>query len=1619
MEDSASQTIDALFEKIAGAHPERIAVADEYAALTYAELDERADGLAGYLIAGGHGHQMIGLSMRRSPELIVAVLAILKAGSSYVPIDPDLPEQRRRFIVRDSGVDLVLVDAGAEDAFDTLATTAAPAAISTVQREAIRPDHGSDALAYVIYTSGSTGEPKGVMVEHRQVLGLFAAAGEVFEFGPDDVWAWCHSYAFDFSVWEIFGALLHGGCVVVVSPHTARSPQEMWKLIEREGVTVLSQTPSFFAHLSSADDGFGSALRYVVFGGEALDAALLRRWFERYGASGPVMVNMYGITETTVHVTHRVMSPADVDDARLLIGRPLPHLEVRILNSDLAPAGPGAVGEICVAGTGLARGYLNRPGLTAERFVETDDGVRLYRSGDLGRVLDTGEIEFVGRMDDQVKIRGYRIEPEEVRHCLLLHERVADVAVIARTGSKTGPQLTAYFVPVPGALAPAPEELRTFAAHALPQYMLPHWFVAVDRFPLTRNGKLDRDSLPDPAAGAHETVQRSTDDADLATTLRMIWQEVLEVAQIDPTDRFNAVGGDSIQAIRVAGAARSRGIHLPLDELLANPTIESLAAQVVLRAAGPEPLPAQYELVSADDRALLPAEAVDAYPLTALQTGMLFDADMADSPVYHSVSSARVLLAFDIDRMRASISRLIEAHEALRTYFDLENYSEPLQVVLAEAAPDVAVDDLRGLAHTARQERLDALLLSERATPLDRRRAPMLRFRFVVLDEQEFVLLWSEHHAILDGWSSNTLLDVLISDYSDPPGAAAGPPPSLRELVAAEQAALESETHRAFWTDYLRNAPLPRDVPQAGSKEHEAILDLPAGTHQLLQSSAAAAGTTVTSILTAATAVALGVVRGVDEAVIGHVTHNRSARPEAEKSLGLYLNILPLRVRVSGTWRGLAHAVDAAAHAAGRHRQYPLAAIQRAGGPGFRLDNLVNYTSFGQVAGLARRGLIGRDGVRNFTSTSFPLVVDAERRTQDGELGIVLQFRGDQWGADEQRRFADALTTLIRSAADDLDADALQAGGRFELRSPHEATIDDVSHTVVHDILARAAEFPDAIAVADGQTSLTYSDLVDRVRRLALLLRARTATMPGPVAIELPRTVDLLVAMLAVFWTGRAAVLLDVGHPGERRRHILRDAGVRLLIGDAGHADTEELEVLSLREVDWSRLPIEPSSAPLCQPGDVAYIQYTSGTTGLPKGVQIEHRGFRLIMNEVKQSLALDASDVVLGWSSVTFDLVFIEFICTLLAGARLELLRDEEVNEPASVCERCRSAGVTVIEATPSKIQMLLDLGWPGARSAVCAGETLAPSLANRLLAQGATVWNVYGPSETTVCITAHRLSAVSQEPVALGRPLPGVRIRIVDTAGADVPTGDRGELWIGGQPVARGYTGRPELTAERFVLHAGERYYRSGDIVSLGPDGELRFHGRSDHQVKINGVRIEISEVEHVLASFPAVRAAAVVLDHERAQPNLCAFVVAGEDPVDPVELRGFLASRLQSAVVPSRMLFVGRLPLLAAGKVDRRALLRRLRSPGSPAAPEAVSGPGEQLVAEVWQAVLAVAPRSRDDRFFDLGGDSLAVMRAVGQYAGRGIDVRAGELMQNSTLAAQAKLVEGRRAEAAMSR
>ncbi|MFC8141644.1 amino acid adenylation domain-containing protein [Streptomyces paradoxus] len=1649
-----TRTVHRAFEEQAARTPDAVAVHAAGEELTYAELNERANRIAHHLVGLGVGQEtLVGVCLERGAGLMPALLGILKAGGAYLPLDPSQPCDRIGYMLQDAAAPVVVTERAHAELLNGLhdgpvlvldgEEDRAALAARPVTDPAPRTD--ADSLIYVIYTSGSTGRPKGVGLTHANVERLFTVSAHQTGFRTDDVWTLFHSYAFDFSVWEMWGALLHGGRLVVVPKDVSRDPSAFLDLLVEQRVTVLNQTPSAFRALVAAaregDPRVGElALRTVVFGGEKLEVADLRPWADRLGLNAPTLVNMYGITETTVHVTHHLLDEDDLARGSVSpVGVPLDDLAVRILDAhgNLAPI--GVPGEIHVAGRGVARGYLGRPALTAERFVPDPYGApgdRLYRSGDVARRLADGSLEFLGRNDAQVKIRGFRVELGEINAALTAQDGVRDAVVLVREDTPGDKQLVAYVVPAGGA-APDPAGLRALLARELPEYMVPETFVALDALPLTVNGKLDAKALPAPAArvaASGYTAPRSA----LEERTAAVWGEVLGVDRVGVHDSFFDLGGHSLRAITLAGRLREAGLDVGVRDLFEYRTVALLCEQLAGRAPvttthGVRP----FALIGDEDRARLPEGVVDAYPMSQVQIGMVVEmlSDSGRHP-YHNVTSFRVpdSRSFDIEALRASVASAVARHEVLRTSFDLNSYAVPMQLVHEQVELPVQERDLRGLGDEAVREALRAFTAEERSRLIPLDSAPQLRLYGTACDDGSWWLTITECHAILDGWSHHSLLMEIVEGYhrardGQPVDAPAAPDVRFADFIAAEVASREAGEDRAYWTGIIEgHTPFALPEAWAGDGVAGAPHRVKVPFHDLepqLRALASTAGASLKSVLHAAHLKVLSTVTGDERFFTGLVCN---ARPEALGADGLYgmhLNTLPFAFDGAfGTWRDLVRRVFEREVELWPHRGYPMPDIQRQAEEGQRLVSVrFSYHDFDQV---------DRDRVDYLASiddspTEFPLGVSAR-------LGHLFLTGGRKHVcAEALDRLAGTLREVLVAMAADPEGDAsasyLPSATRktlLEQGTGERADFGDAS--VCARFEEQAARTPGAPAVGFAGEVVTYAQLDVRANQIAHHLRASGVSGPGAVVgVLLDRGPDLVASLLGVWKAGAAYVPIDPSYPAERIASMLESAGAGTALTQAAYADRfgGGLGVV-LVDRHASLIDARPRSAPerTEDADELAYVIFTSGSTGRPKGVAVTHRGLANHVAWAARDLASRGTTGAPLFSSVAFDLVVPNLWAPLVTGQRVHTIAQD--TDTADLARELSAAGpFSFIKLTPGHVDVLASQLTAEQASAlapvlVIAGEALTRTTVERwrALAPGTDLVNEYGPTEASVGTCVFPVTdAESGEVMPIGRPLPNMTMYVLDARLDQVAVGVAGELYVGGTGVARGYAGRPGLTAERFVPDpygpAGARLYRTGDLARTRPDGAVEFLGRLDDQVKIRGYRIEPGEIQTVVAEHPAVREA-VVVPHETATGDiqLVAYYVPTGSGTSAAELAEHSGARLPEYMLPAAYIALDAIPLNANGKTDKRALpapdAGGLDGGTSYVAPRTIT---EAQVAAIWSQVLGLERVGVLDGFFDLGGHSIRAVALVGALRAAGFDVGVREVFEYRTVAELSEFLTGR--------
>ncbi|WP_225727963.1 non-ribosomal peptide synthase/polyketide synthase [Nocardia sp. JCM 34519.1] len=1665
------------YRRAVAAHPEAVALSYEGVELTYGEFDDRVNSLARYLISQGVGAEsLVGLAVRRSLDLVVGMYAIVTAGGAYVPLDPDHPAERIGHVLRTArpvcvltttsdaivapdGIPVVCIDTLALDGFDS--TPVQP-------YELLRPVRPENS-AYVILTSGSTGKPKGVAVSHAAINNQITWMLAEYPLDSDDVYLQKTATTFDVSLWGYFMPLRVGAKLVVATHDGHRDPVYVAETIAAQRVTVTDFVPSmltvFAAHTRP---GSVPSLRDVFVIGEALPPETVAAL---QAVSDAAVHNLYGPTEAAVSVTY--WPAEDATERTVPIGLPQWNTEVYVLDSRLRPVPVGVPGELYLAGDQLARGYVRRPDLTADRFVANPfaAGKRMYRTGDLVVWRTTpdnadGVLDYIGRTDFQVKFRGQRIELGEIETALLAQPSVSQ-AVAAVVPSELGDQLVAYTVPSPGR-AIDPAELAVAVALILPSYMVPSAIVPLAELPLNPSGKLDRKALPAPEFARRAFRAPSTPIEEIVAG---VFADVLRLdsgTRIGADDDFFALGGNSLIATQVvARLGAAVDARVPVRTLFEASTVARLAVRI-------------EQVAGAGRRELVAGPRPEHIPLSLAQQRMWFlNRFDPGSAAYNIPVAVRLTGALDVIALRAAMTDVVARHEILRTIYP-QTEAGAVQVILppTQAVPEL---DVRVVAAAD----VEAAVIELISTIFDvTTEVPVKVALFQIADAvDEYVLAMVVHHIAGDGASVGPLTRDLVTAYA---ARSVGEPPNWaplvvqyadysiwqRELLGSEDDPESLASKQvAYWRQALADLPdqldLPSDRPRpavqsfAGGKVE---LRVDAGTHQALIELARAEGATLFMVVHTALAVLLSRLSGSDDIAIGTPMAGRG-EAVLDDLIGMFVNTLVFRSRID--------AGEPFVDLLARQRETDIQAFANADVPFERLVEVLNPVRSTARHPLFQVGL----SFQNLAQSSLELPgltvagLDIDTQLSQFDLHLIATDRYDDNGQPEGiigvftyatdlfdkttvQGFANRFLRLI----DAIVADISVAVGDIDLLGPSERTrilsewndtahIADTTATLVSLLDHSVAVAPDSVAlVADRpRAELTYGELDARVNRLARHLISLGVGPEARVALAIRRSVDLIVAMYAVAKSGGAYVPVDPDQAAERTAYILETAApVCVLTNADANFGTGAAPVVCIDELNLAYLSAAPVTdvdrvAPL-RPSNTAYVIFTSGSTGRPKGVAVSHAAISNQLQWKTAEFELGPADSLLLKTAATFDLSVWEFWSATVSGARLVIAAPDGHRDPAYLNELIARESVTTLHAVPSMLEALLAhaISEPRTRShlsdlhrVLAIGEALPGALAQKFVTEHprTELFNLYGPTEAAVSITSHRVTAADQVSVSIGAPEWNSQVYVLDARLRPVPVGVSGELYLAGAQLARGYFGRADLTADRFVANpftAGARMYRTGDLVAWNANGELEYRGRTDFQVKIRGFRIELGEIEAALLALPEIAQTAVVAKSDpKTGDRLVAYLVAADAEVDVAQVKSALAAGLPSYMVPSAFVVLDALPLNVNGKLDRKALPEPEFETTAYRPPET---PAQLAVAQVFAELLDVRQVGLDDDFFALGGNSLTATRMVarvGAALNTGVPVRAvfeaptvaglADWLHRNASAGRAALVAGPRPEA----
>ncbi|MCF4981014.1 amino acid adenylation domain-containing protein [Pseudomonas gessardii] len=1619
---------------------ERTALVWHDASLTFAQLHTQANRLAHYLRDKGVGPDVcVAIAAERSPQLLIGLLAILKAGGAYVPLDPDYPAERLAYMLADSGVQLLLTQT------HLLQQLPAAEGVSVIAMDSLKLDSwptqapglhlNADNLAYVIYTSGSTGQPKGVGNTHGALAERLQWMQATYQLDASDVLLQKAPISFDVSVWECFWPLISGCRLVLAGPGEHRDPHRIAQLVQAHGVTTLHFVPPLLQlFVDEPLAGECTSLRRVFSGGEALPAQLRNRLL----ALLPMVQlhNRYGPTETAINVTHWHCQRADGE--RSPIGRPLGNVIGRVLDAQFNLLPAGVPGELCIGGVGLARGYLGRAGLTAERFVADPlgaAGARLYRTGDRVRWTADGVLEYLGRLDQQVKLRGFRVEPEEIQARLLAQAGIAQALVLIRD-TAGGAQLIGYYT-ASGKLDE--QDVKAALAAELPEYMVPAQLIRLDVMPLGPSGKVDRRALPEPVWQVREHVEPQT---ALQQQIAGIWRTVLGVPRIGLRDDFFALGGHSLLATQIISRTRQAcDMELALRTLFEASELGDFVEQVrLIQASGQRN---QQTAIGKVDRR-------QAVPLSYSQQRMWFLWQMEpDSPAYNVGGMARLRGVLDVGRFEAALQALIMRHETLRTTFPSVD-GVARQNVAAQSSVRMSWQDFSALHEAERQVRLQQLADQQAHSPFNLETGPLLRACLVKAGEQEHYLVLTLHHIVTEGWAMDIFareLSALYEAFIDERESPLEPLPVqyLDYSVWQRQWLEAGERQRQldYWTTQLGNEhpllELPADRPRPAVQSHQGELyrfDLGDELAAKVRAFNAEQGLTLFMTMTATLATLLYRYSGQTDLRIGAPVANR-IRPESEGLIGAFLNTQVLRCQLDGQMR-VAELLEQVRHTViegQSHQDLPfdhlVEALQpprsAAYNPLFQVMCNVQRWEFQQSRQLA--GMTVEYLANDARATKFDL--NLEVTDLDHRLGCCLTYSTDLFDEPRIARMAAHWCNLLEA----LIADPQQRLSELPLLHVDEQRalqdslgLEAGEHRLdqcIHQLFSQQVQARgDAPALTFAGQTLSYRELDRRANRLAWMLRERGVGPQVRVGLALPRSLEMVIGLLAILKAGGAYVPLDPEYPLDRLHYMIEDSGIGLLLSDG--AMFKALGELPASVSGWCLEDDLPALAnypasdlpAISLAQHQAYLIYTSGSTGKPKGVVVSHGEIAMHCQAVIERFGMRPDDCELHFYSINFDAATERLLVPLLSGAQV-VLRAQGQWDAEEICGLIREHRISILGFTPSYGSQLAQ--WLATqhqtlpvRMCITGGEALTGEHLARIRAafQPALFFNAYGPTETVVMPLASLAPQVLEEgagSVPIGSII-GARVAyILDADLALVPQGATGELYVGGAGLAQGYHQRAGMTAERFVADPyadGGRLYRTGDLVRQRADGLVEYLGRIDHQVKIRGFRIELGEIETRLLEHEAVREAVVLALDTPGGKQLAAYLVSAASDHTALReaLKSHLKAQLPDYMVPTHLMVLDSMPLTANGKLDRRALPQ----PDPEANRQAYVAPSNALelsLAAIWCAVLNVRQVGLHDNFFELGGDSILSIQVVSRARQAGIHFSPRDLFQHQTVQALA--------------
>jgi amino acid adenylation domain-containing protein len=1620
--------------------PDLLVLSFENKQLSFAEFDQRVNQLANWLNTRvGTAPTVIALLFQRSVEMVLAIWAVMKAGHAWVPLDPELPPNRISYILQNSGASLLLshqqvrLTDMSESKLEVIHIDSS-AMLEQLEQAGKDDCHHAvapDALAYLMYTSGSTGRPKGVMIEHRSLVNRIEWMQNEYPIDSDDLILQKTPYNFDVSVWEFVWPFVAGARLLVAKPGGHREPLYLLETIQTNHVTCVHFVPSML-RIILRENGWGHclSLKHVFCSGEALQSELVYQHFQLNSAQ---LHNLYGPTEAAIDVSFWACEP-EANQHEIPIGKPIQNIQLYVLNDKMQPQPVGIIGELYIGGVGLARGYINNESLTAEKFIKNPFDAaysgRLYKTGDLACWDAEGRLNYKGRLDHQVKIRGQRIEPGEIEAVIKAHATVEEAIVVAREIREGHYQLQAYVVAKTGLTAEQDptqsdcfiQHLQQFLATELPEMMLPSSIQLIGSIPLNHNGKIDRKALPEPNFNKGHSKTLVLPLTMEERKLCEIWQSELQVREVGIDDNFFALGGDSILAVRVNTIAREvSGLDLTVKDIFIHQTIRKLLANVSRHQPANLPI-GPFELLTQQERLRIKNHFEDAYPLSMMQTAMIYHSQRDGvGGTYHEIDAMHLQGTWNQDCFSYVLRRTIAQYPILRTSYDLK-YERPLQVVHANFTLPLQVVDISQKTNEEQQHFLDNWKEIKKSEPFDWQHSPLFSINIFIRSERTFEYIFSFHHSILDGWSRASFVSELFSEYSAHLKGHALPLKQanhgMREFIALENQALADQKASKYFFDKLQEAPQRQLRAYLQSTDFNADSSARGrmfvrGFEQYstaLIALASSLGVSVQAILLTVHLKVLSVCSGESRALTGVIVNGRPETKNGAGCVGLFLNAMPVLLELGRrTWQELIHAVWLEFADFMPYRRYPLQNIQ--------LDTqcdyaeiMFNYTNFhvyNTVKDNVHQDFEILDASYQDAVNSL-LFVNAIQNPQNGAVDLYINYDSAKLSPE----FMSKLCQFYLEACNQLltDPDALHFSAPVipsdeivDIFSVNPAPTDYACESTIHaQFEQQVLLHPQKVCVISGAQSLTYDELNRRANRLAHYLLLNLEDTEQAVAVAMTRSTQMLVAILAILKAGRAYLPIDLSYPDERIRFMLADSQVRTVVSDSANIQIYD-EINQTFHLDsdhfQSTLITYAQNNPelhrkKAYTERTAYIIYTSGSTGKPKGVWVRHFNVINFLQSMMIIPGIEITDKLLAVTPISFDIHVLEIFLPLVIGAQVVICTREESQDAKKLSELILQHDIRLMQATPATWKMMLEVSDGKALQSLkvlCGGEPLTPIIADALVSRAQQVWNMYGPTECTVWSSCELIQG-ARDKVTIGTPIANTQFYVLDENQQLQAEGVYGELYIGGAGVAGGYLHQPDLTASKFVdvLIGGtsQRLYRTGDRVRFLRPGRFEFAGRIDNQVKLRGFRIELGEIEEQLTRLNGVKDAVVLIDQGfvGSEDRLVAYIelvstAAASELTSAAVFKEALAKLLPDYMIPADFRVIGQMPLTPSGKLDRKALAGSqstlIHELIVPAATDT-----EERLQRIWAELLQrdIEQICVNSNFFEIGGHSLLVLKMV---------------------------------------